>query len=131
MSRPTPTDIIDVDALPEWNHSRHPRPRTVQHTPMVAFRRTRETRTIDLTNMDDSDSDVSILPSTPKPGTGGVTPGRSSKGKGREMDLPSTIGPAIEKIRVCSFYRMFSIFFTAYRNDLQIHLIHLYHLRKK
>lgn len=101
--RITPVDIIDVDALPEWNHSRRT---VVQHTaPIVAFRRTSEPRTIDLTNMDDSDSDILILQSTPKPGGG--TPGASSKGRGREIDFPSTIGPAIDKIRVCSFDKCF------------------------
>jgi hypothetical protein len=104
MSRPriAPADIIDVDALPDWNHSQHPRT-VVQHAaPMVASR-TRGTRamgTIDLT-MDDSDSDISILPSTPKPGADGGTPGPSSKGKGKETDFPSTIGP--DRLRVCSF----------------------------
>jgi hypothetical protein len=106
MSRPriTPANIIDVDALPEWNHPRRPGRRTVvHHTPMVPFRRTGTTAPIDLTNMDsDSDSNISILPSTPKPGVGGGTPGVPSKGKGREMNFPSTIGPAIDKIRVCS-----------------------------
>lgn len=104
MSRPrtTPADVIDVDAIPEWKHSRRLARRTVvHHTPMAPFRRT--TATIDLTNMDsDSDSDISILTSTPKPGASGGTPGIPSKGKGREMNFPSTIGPAIDNIRVCS-----------------------------
>lgn len=101
MSRPriTPADVIDVDALPERKHSRRPGRRT-HHTAMAPFRRT---ATIDLTNMDsDSDSSISILASTPKPGANGGTPRTSSKGKGREMDFPSSIGPAIDKIRVCS-----------------------------
>ena len=100
MSRPriTPADVIDVDALPDWKHSRRRGRR------MGPFRRTGTTATIDLTNMDsDSDSDISILTSTPKPGASGGTPGVPSKGKGREMNFPSTIGPAIDKIRVCSF----------------------------
>jgi hypothetical protein len=105
MSRPrtTPADVIDVDAIPEWKHSRRPGRRTVvHHTAMAPFRRTGTTATIDLTNMDsDSDSDISILTSTPKPGASG-TSGVHSKGKGREMNFPSTIGPAIDKIRVCS-----------------------------
>lgn len=105
MSRPRriPADIIDVDSLPELNHSRRLDRRTVVHhtTPMVPFRRTGTTAPIDLTNIDsDSDSSISILTSTPKPGSSG-TPG-VSKGKGREMNFPSTIGPAIDKIRVCS-----------------------------
>ena len=101
MSRPrtTPADVIDVDALPEWKHSRRPGRRpVVHHSAMGPFRRT---ATIDLTNMDsDSDSSISILTSTPKPGASSGTPGVSSKGKGREVDFPSTIGPAIDKIRV-------------------------------
>ena len=104
MSRPrtTPADIIDVDALPERNHSRRIDRRTVVHrtAQMVPFRRTGPTAPIDLTNMDsDSDSSISILTSTPKSGSNG-TPG-ASKGKRREMNFPSTIGPAIDKIRVC------------------------------
>lgn len=102
MSRITPADIIDVDALPEWNPSRCPGRRTVAH-PMVPFRRTATATTIDLTNVDsDSGSDVSLPTSTPKPGAAGGT-GVPSKGKGREMNFPSTIGPAIDKIRVRSF----------------------------
>ena len=106
MSRPriTPADIIDVDALPDWKHSRRLGRRTVvHHTAMAPFRRTGTTATIDLTNMDsDSDSNISMLTPTPKPSASGGTPGVPSKGKGREMNFPSTIGPAIDKIRVCS-----------------------------
>lgn len=101
MSRPrtTPADVIDVDAVPEWKHLRRLSRRTVLHHTAMTQRRT----TIDLTNMDsDSDSDISILTSTPKPGASGGTLGVPSKGKGREMDFPSTIGPAIDKIRVRS-----------------------------
>lgn len=105
MSRPRTThaDVIDVDALPERNRSRRPGRRTVvHHMGSRGFRRT--TATIDLTNVDsDSDSNITILSSMPKPDAGSGTPGVSSKGKGREMDIPSTIGPAIDKVRVCSF----------------------------
>ena len=107
MSKPriAPVDVIDVDALPEWNQSRRPGRCTVVH-PMVPFRRSGTTATIDLTNMSsDSGSDVSIrmsTMSTPKPGAAGGM-GVPSKGKGREMNFPSTIGPAIDKIRVCFF----------------------------
>ena len=95
MSRPriTPADVIDVDALPEWKHTRRRGRRD------VTFRRS---GTIDLTSMDDdSDSSISILipTPTPKPGASGGTP-VVSKGKGREMNLP--IGPPIDKARVCS-----------------------------
>jgi hypothetical protein len=99
MSRPRKThaDVIDVDALPERNHSRR------RMGPREPFRRTGTKATIDLTNMDsDSDSNITILSSMPKSDAGGGTPG-PSKGKGREMDFPSTIGPAIDKVRVCSF----------------------------
>ena len=73
----------------------------VHHTAPIC--RTGTKATIDLTNMDsDSGPDVSIPRSTPKPGATGGTPGVPSKGKGREMNFPSTIGPAIDKIRVCS-----------------------------
>jgi hypothetical protein len=107
MSRPRITpgrDVIDVDALPERKHSRRQGRRTVGHlTTMGSFRRTGTTPTIDLTNVEsDSDSSISILTSTPKPVASGATPRAPSKGKGREMDFPSTIGPAIDKIRVRS-----------------------------
>ena len=101
-SRITPADVIDVDALPERRHTQRPG-RRAHHTAMTPFRRTGTAATIDLTNMDsDSDSSISIMASTPKPGTSGGTPRVSSKGKEREIDFPSTIGPAIDKIRVCS-----------------------------
>lgn len=103
-SRINSAEIIDVDALPEWNHSRF-RPAVVQQTAIVAANRTtphsKSTATIDLTNMDDSDSDISILSATVEPGGSG-TPGVLSKGNRKETNFPSAIGPAAEKIRVCS-----------------------------
>ena len=88
-------EIIDVDALPE--ESNHPRRShtVLQHTTMRRDPRT--TATIDLTTVDDSDSDISIVLSPTKPAGGGT-----SKGKGKEMVVPSVIGSAIEKIRVCT-----------------------------
>lgn len=82
-----PPEIIDVDALPEWNNPRrHSR----------SFRQFCDQTTIDLTNAGDSesDSDISILskPARPK---------ASSNGKTKEANIPL---PAIEKIRVCHFW---------------------------
>ncbi|KAF8817437.1 WD40 repeat-like protein [Phlegmacium glaucopus] len=101
MSRPShidPTEIIDVDALPEC---------TARRTNKIPFRRasnrtstpqSKSTATIDLTNVDDSDSDISISSVTTKPGGSG-TPGVLSNGKEKEEEMNSAIGLAIEKIR--------------------------------
>lgn len=79
MSRINSAEIIDVDA--ECNRPRQ-----------IPFRREhpQSTPTIDLTNLDDSDSDISFMK---KPG----------ERKGKELNHPSAIGPAIEKIRVRTF----------------------------
>ena len=82
-------EIIDVDALPEWNRCNVPTANSFRRHEQPAHSN-KTAATIDLT-MDDSDSDISILSSTTKP-SGSGTPGPSN-GKGREI-------AAIKRIRV-------------------------------